>query len=181
MFPIVVEDTLRRIRDLGGSVRRELESGLVVINDEFTISLVISRCEPTKAGAHRWTIRLETGLLPDITVAVRMAPGNRDILDYYRLPAIDMNVARLRLAEDNGIGLDAYRFTSLERLRRDYRSVEDSLGDIMLSLVVTKGYVAKLFRNEAVADYIDRHHGELAAEMQGILEAVGSDARTLGR
>lgn len=45
-----------------------------------------------------------------------MAPGNRDILDYYLLPAIDMNVARLRLAEDNGVGLDAYRFTSLERL-----------------------------------------------------------------
>ncbi|MDO8605157.1 MAG: plasmid partitioning protein RepB C-terminal domain-containing protein [Phaeospirillum sp.] len=69
----------------------------------------------------------------------------------------------------------------MERLRRDYRSVEDSLGDIMLSLVVTKGYVAKLFRNEAVADYIDRHHAELAMEMRGILEAVGSDARTLGR
>ncbi|CAA7619000.1 RepB plasmid partition (fragment) [Magnetospirillum sp. LM-5] len=69
----------------------------------------------------------------------------------------------------------------MERLRRDYRSVEDSLGDIMLSLVVTKGYVAKLFRNEAVADYIDRHHAELAMEMRGILEAVSSDARTLDR
>ncbi len=116
MFPTVVEDTLRRIRDLGGSVRRELESGLVVINDEFTVSLVISRCETTKAGAHRWTIRLETSLLSDITVAVRMAPGNRDILDYYLLPAIDMAVNKLRLAEDNGVGLDAYRFTALERL-----------------------------------------------------------------
>ncbi|AVM76182.1 Recombinase [Magnetospirillum gryphiswaldense MSR-1] len=116
MFPTVVEDTLRRIRDLGGKTRRELESGLVVVNEEFSLSLVIARCETTKAGAHRWTIRLETGLLPDISVAVRMAPGNRDILDYYLLPAIDMNVAKLRLAEDNGIGLDAYRFTSLERL-----------------------------------------------------------------
>jgi hypothetical protein len=46
--------------------------------------------------------------------------------------------------------------------------------------VVTKGYVGKLFRNEAVADYIDRHHAELAMEMRGILDAVGSDARTPG-
>lgn len=69
----------------------------------------------------------------------------------------------------------------MERLRRDYRTVEESLGDIMLTLVVAKGYFAKLFRNEAVATYLDRHHAEMAVEMRGILEAVGSDARTLDR
>jgi DNA invertase Pin-like site-specific DNA recombinase len=116
MFPTVVEDTLRRIRDLGGTVRRDLETGLVEVNGEFTISLVIARCETTRAGAHRWTIRLETGLLPDITVAVRMEPGNREIFDYYLLPSIDITSAKLRLAEDNGLGLDAYRFTTLDRL-----------------------------------------------------------------
>ena len=116
MFPAAVEDMLRRIRDLGGTVRRELESGLVIINDEFSISLVIARCEETKAGSLRWTIRLETGLAPDITVAARMAPDNREIQDYYLLPAIDMNAAKLRLAEDNGLGLDIYRQDSLDRL-----------------------------------------------------------------
>lgn len=161
---------------------------------------------PPKGGEfipkEKWrTIRLETGLLPDITVAVRMAPGNRDILDYYLLPAIDnrftLSYAKVLLAATRPEHLtdparpkklegmsatDIARMEhEMERLRRDYRSVEDSLGDIMLSLVVTRGYVAKLFRNEAVADYIDRHHAELAMEMRGILEAVGSDARTLGR
>jgi hypothetical protein len=116
MFPTVVEDMLRHIRDLGGSVRRELASGLVIINDEFSISLVIARCEETKAGSLRWTIRLETGLAPDITVAARMAPDNREIQDYYLLPSIDMNAAKLRLAEDNGLGLDIYRQDSLDRL-----------------------------------------------------------------
>ena len=116
LFPTVVEDALQRIRDLGGTVRRELESGLVVVNDEFTLSLVIARCETTKAGAHRWTVRLETGLLPDITVAVRMAAGNQDVLDYYLFPGIDMTGTRLRLAEENGIGLDVYRHDTLDRL-----------------------------------------------------------------
>ena len=37
-------------------------------------------------------------------------------LDYYLLPRIDMTAPRLRLAEDNGISLDAYRFETLECL-----------------------------------------------------------------
>ena len=39
---------------------------------------------------------------------------NREPLDYYLLPLLDMSTARLRLAEDNGISLDAYRFESLD-------------------------------------------------------------------
>jgi hypothetical protein len=47
----------------------------------------------------------------------------------------------------------------------------------MLALVVIKGYVLKLFRNEAISDFLDRHHPELALEMRRIIEAVGGDAR----
>jgi hypothetical protein len=35
-------------------------------------------------------------------------------LDYYLLPAVDMNLQKLRLAEDNGIYLDTYRFANLD-------------------------------------------------------------------
>ena len=45
-----------------------------------------------------------------------MAEGNHDILDYYLLPSIDITVGKLRLAHDNGVGLDAYRFESLDYL-----------------------------------------------------------------
>jgi hypothetical protein len=34
--------------------------------------------------------------------------------DYYLLPAIDMTWETLRVAEDNGVYLDAYRFDSLD-------------------------------------------------------------------
>ena len=38
---------------------------------------------------------------------------NREALDYYLLPRIDMTGPRLRLAQDNGVSLDAYRFETL--------------------------------------------------------------------
>jgi hypothetical protein len=41
---------------------------------------------------------------------------NREPLDYYLLPEIDMSLPRLRLAQDNGISLDAYRFDDLDAL-----------------------------------------------------------------
>ena len=41
---------------------------------------------------------------------------NREPLDYYLLPRIDMTLPRLRLAEHNGVFLDAYRFETLDPL-----------------------------------------------------------------
>jgi hypothetical protein len=88
----------------------------LTVNDEFTASVVVVRCRTTSAGSLRWQIRFDVGLWPDITVAVRMDEPNQNALDYYLLPRIDMTAPRLRLAQDNGIWLDAYRFDSLEAL-----------------------------------------------------------------
>ena len=68
----------------------------------------------TLAGSSRWLIRLDAGLKPDITIAVRMDATNEGIRDYYVLPGIDMTWENLRIAEDNGIYLDAYRFDTLD-------------------------------------------------------------------
>ena len=50
----------------------------------------------------------------DITIAVRMEPDNRQILDYYLIPAIDVENPQIRLTENNHFSLDAYRFDDLE-------------------------------------------------------------------
>ena len=42
-----------------------------------------------------------------------MNDGNKAPLDYYLLPRIDIEQPKLRLAEDNGLALDAYRFDAL--------------------------------------------------------------------
>ena len=65
-------------------------------------------------GSLRWHVRFETSLRPDLTVTVRMDPDNRHRLDYYLLPRIDMTRDAVRLAENNGLWLDAYRFDALE-------------------------------------------------------------------
>jgi len=114
MHPNIVAEVIAGIEQVGGSVKQDPSTDLLTINDEFTASVVVVRCQTTAAGSLRWQIRFDVGLWPDITVAVRMDGPNQNALDYYLLPRIDMTTPRLRLAEDNGISLDAYRFPTLD-------------------------------------------------------------------
>lgn len=113
LHPGIVADTIAAIEAEGGAVARDPATDLLTINGEFTASLVIVRCLETGAGALRWKIRFDAGLRPDITIAVRMNRGNREVLDYYLLPRIDVAAAKLRMAEENGLYLDAYRVDTL--------------------------------------------------------------------
>ena len=87
---------------------------------EFTASVVIARARFTQAGALRWRIRFDTGLAPDITVAARIDQANRAAQDFYILPTWTWQ-PRLRLAEENGLSLDAYRFETLDVLSTRWR------------------------------------------------------------
>lgn len=110
----VLSNTESSIRELGGDISHNPTNDLLTINNEFTASVIIARCHLTQAGSLRWKIRLDTGLLPDITVAIRMNQENTDPLDYYLLPHNEIEGSRLRLAEQNGFSLDAFRFQSLQ-------------------------------------------------------------------
>lgn len=127
LHPGAVADTIARIEAIGGVVARDPVTDLLTINDEFTASVVIARCLHTPGGSLRWRIRLDTGLRPDITVALRMDWANQGVRDYYLLPRIALGDPSLRLAEENGALLDAYRFDTLDFLasiaaRADIRS-----------------------------------------------------------
>jgi DNA invertase Pin-like site-specific DNA recombinase len=110
----VVTDTIATIEELGGTISRSPVTDLLTVNGEFAASIVIARCQQTPAGSLRWKIRLDTGLAPDITVALRMDEANEAPLDYYLLPLFEITTGRIRLAEENGLMLDAFRFDSLE-------------------------------------------------------------------
>jgi DNA invertase Pin-like site-specific DNA recombinase len=114
MHPTVVDAAIAEIERVGGRVDQDPLTDLLNINGEFTASIVIARCRETAAGSLRWHLRFDTGLHPDITVAVRMEQQNQSPLDYYLLPWLDLAASRLRLAEHNGISLDAYRFETLD-------------------------------------------------------------------
>ena len=112
--PQIVAGVVAGIENAGGSAIQDPRTELLTVNGEFTVSVVLSRCFETAAGSLRWRIRLDTGLLPDITIAIRMDELNAVPRDYYVLPSIDMAVDRLRLAEQNGLSLDGYRFDTLD-------------------------------------------------------------------
>jgi DNA invertase Pin-like site-specific DNA recombinase len=118
LHPAVVESILAEIGKAGGNAAQDPLTDLLTINGEFTASIVIVRCFQTGAGSLRWKLRLDTALRPDITVAIRMDSSNDQAQDYYVLPRLDMHDAVLRLAEYNGLSLDAYRFDTLEAFYR---------------------------------------------------------------
>jgi hypothetical protein len=115
LHPDVVAQVVADIEAAGGIVCRDPLTDLLRINAEFSASVVIVRCQTTPAGSLRWKVRLDIGLRPDITIAVRMAADNSAVYDYYVLPWLDVGAAAdLRLAPENGILLDAYRFDTLD-------------------------------------------------------------------
>lgn len=108
------QEIINRIRQMGATVDRDPITDLLLINEEFTASLILARCRQTPAGDYRWLLRLEQSHCPDITVAGRLNPGNQSVLDYYLLPSLDVVEDQIRLAPDNGIALDVYRFEDLK-------------------------------------------------------------------
>lgn len=109
----LIQIILAELRATGAHVEVDARSDLLTINHEYTASLLLSRCQETKAQSQRWRLRFDAGLVPDITIAARLNPGNQTVKDYYLLPSIDLLWKRLNLAADNGVLLDLYRFDTL--------------------------------------------------------------------
>jgi hypothetical protein len=104
------------IADVGGFVVRDPLTDLLTINQEFTVSLVLARCQQLENGNRRWKVRFDSSLQPDITVAVRLEDSNQSPLDYYLLPRLDFGSKGFNLAERNSIEFESYRFENLEYL-----------------------------------------------------------------
>lgn len=116
LYPQIVADVVAGVAAAGGTMAAADSSGLLLVNGELKLSIVIARCKETPGGAYRWRLHFDTGLAPDITIAVRMDAANLRALDYYLFPSIDLVGGRLRLAEENGPSIDTYRFEDLGEL-----------------------------------------------------------------
>lgn len=111
-----VEYVTSQLLACGASVERDLVTGILTINHDFTAALVIARCFTRPNGRYSWLIRLEPSRNCDVTIAARMAEDNKNILDYYLLPRGDELSAKIRLAPENPLVLDVYRFENLNYL-----------------------------------------------------------------
>jgi DNA invertase Pin-like site-specific DNA recombinase len=116
LHPEIIADVLGGLHGVGCILHHDSASDPISVNGDFSVSIVIARCRRTPAGSYRWHLRFDTGLSPDITVAIRMDTDNLAPLDFYLLPRIDIAQAKLKLAGENGLALDAYRFDALDLL-----------------------------------------------------------------
>jgi DNA invertase Pin-like site-specific DNA recombinase len=113
-YPAVVDQVKQGLTAAGAEVQTCRDTDLIMINEEFTASIVVSRCRPTPGGKYRWLIRLDTSLEPDVTIVTRMDPANRLPHDFYVLPSLDFSRAQLPIAESNGLSLDFYLVDALD-------------------------------------------------------------------
>lgn len=113
MHPTIVENMSRQIEAAGGHVQPHGNTGLLLVNGEFTASLVVAPCKPTPAGSMRWRMRFENGLQPDVTLVTRLCADNRVPYDYYVFPSLDFSQSDQPRLDNNGLWLDLYRTDDL--------------------------------------------------------------------
>jgi len=114
LHPEIIKRTEAAIADIGGMVRCDAKTGLLHLNDELAISLVLARCEALPDGRHRWRIRFDPARLdPDITLAVRLDYTNEAELDYFLLPGLDLPSREIRMCNRNSAHFECFRFESL--------------------------------------------------------------------
>jgi len=112
--PQLLEHLQHQLADIGATVGLQTDSGFLMINEEYSASVVLSRCRQTSTGSLRWVLRLAPGPTPDITILARMNLTNDKPADYYLFPIMDIVAPNLLLCETNGIQLESYRFESLD-------------------------------------------------------------------
>jgi DNA invertase Pin-like site-specific DNA recombinase len=114
-YPLLVTEILERSKVVGANIALDPDTGLLMINDEITARLILSRCKANPSGTLRWAIRFPA-MSSDLTIIARLSSNEADILDYYILPSAFIRLKKLTLSIRNEIELDAYRFDDLGAL-----------------------------------------------------------------
>lgn len=112
----LLQEVAQLLRGVGAAVEDSTQIRTLVVNGQFSISLLLVRCRKTKYRGNRWQFKLNPSRKEDITLAVRMAPGNETIMDYYLLPRIDHLGPHFDLELTNSFLIDMYQFSDLSPL-----------------------------------------------------------------
>lgn len=94
-------------------------------------------------------------------------------------PELLVDCKKIRRLEDVKLEDIARMEREMEKLHQDYLSAEDEVGETMLTLVVAKGFISRLLRNDAVLTYLKRNHRDILDGMSSVMDAIASDARNL--
>ena len=115
MYPEIVQDTLTQIEAIGASVIQAPNTGLLNINNELTVRLVLSRCQTSGDGRFRWRVRFDPERFnADLSLVVRLNHYNEHALDYYLLPWLDLPRNHLAIDARSATQFEAFRFDDLQ-------------------------------------------------------------------
>ena len=114
--PALVNEVIAALVQNGGTASRNPDTDLITVNGEWTASVVVARSMELPSGCIRWNVRFDTGLQPDVTVAVRMDQKNEAAHDYYLVPRLDTAAWPRHLGFENSAFIDGYCFEDLDIL-----------------------------------------------------------------
>jgi len=112
----IIEDFKGRILKSNCYIDEYKYSPMLYINDEFLISVLVTKCIHMKSGKLRWKVRFDNSQKADITIVIRMDSQNISPLDFYIIPKIENEYSKMCMTETNNIRLDLYRFDNLDKL-----------------------------------------------------------------
>jgi hypothetical protein len=75
-YPDMIETVVAGLERAGGTVQRDPGTGLIVVNNEFYLSVVIARCRKTLGGVLRWRLRFERGGTKSVRHSRRQSVAN---------------------------------------------------------------------------------------------------------
>ena len=86
----------------------------------------------------------------------------------------DQLIETKKLKTINGVSAEqiAQMETEMAKLQRDMKLIEDRYGPDHLNLVLARGYLVALLKNQKVSRYLAQNHGEILSEFRRISEAV---------
>ncbi|BAN98232.1 recombinase [Plautia stali symbiont] len=90
------------------------ENKLVTVNRALSFCIVLSRCKKTGLNKHKWIVRLDRSLNPEITIVARMNSLNTEHVDYYILPSIEFLEHELKIKDNNNLLFEMYRFDDIK-------------------------------------------------------------------
>lgn len=111
----VVESVLKAIQATGAKTNPGGRAGLFTINDEFALSLRVAPCYERLRG-YEWKTRIDRHGFSDVSLVVRMSPGNESALDYYLFPSGELAGKHRFFKRSDPLAVDVYRFGSLDCL-----------------------------------------------------------------
>jgi hypothetical protein len=86
------------------------------INDQFNLRIAVVAATRSRNGSLRWRVGIKSPLRYDLTLAARMDPSNRNVLDYYFLPNLETTRVKVSLGDSRRSRYNHFRSGSLRPL-----------------------------------------------------------------